>query len=274
MFLLIFLIKKMLLLGYKKKLVLCILALSLTSCMQSKVQQKEFAQMQHRITKLEQSNNAMVKALEGQNTKIKSYESMILEDQLSKTYILDKYDTEIAIDGKISIMPNTFSDYDMAVNAISFSQRDRAMDILYNLKQNLDSKITNSKTQTPTKSEPATQANSQEDNQLKNIEYFINLKYEANYLIGYLHYVAKDYKSAIKIFMENYNYEEQYSIYKQKKEKFIANSLALAFSFYKIGRFDKYCQTIKASGISDKTFVTNQKLFNGVQAILATNKAC
>jgi hypothetical protein len=272
----------MLLLGYKKKLAFCIIAFSLTSCMQSKVQQKEFAQMQHRITKLEQSNNTMVKALEGQNAKIKSYESMILEDQLSKTYILDKYDTEIIIDGKINIMPNTFSDYDIAVNAISFSQRDRAMDILYNLKQNLDSKIANSKTQiqaqaqtqTQTKDEPVTQVNSQEDKQLKDIDYFINLKYEANYLIGYLHYVAKDYKSAIKIFMENYNYEEQYPSYKQKKEKFISNSLALAFSFYKIGRFDKYCQTIKASGISDKTFVTNQKLFNGVQAILATNKGC
>jgi hypothetical protein len=256
-----------------KKLTLVVFTLLvLQSCANNKAQQEQLKILSERVKKLEGSNNLLVKTLNEQKERLKNYKLAELDEQITKNYILDKYNTEIAIDGKIQIMPNTYSDYDIAVQAISFNQRDRAIDILFNLRKDLEVKIESEKTKYNNKDQKNDDNKNEEST--KTLIYLSELKYETNYLIAYLSYIAKDFKTAVKYFMENYNYEEQNTWFKQKKSKFIANSLGLAYSFYNIGRFDKYCQTIDASKINDKSFVENQKLYDALQVNLAITKSC
>ncbi len=260
---------------YIKKFALFIcLSIVLQSCADNKAQQEQLKILSERVKKLETSHNLLVKMLNEQKERLKSYKLAELDEQSTKSYILDRHNTEIAIDGKIQIMPNTYSDYDIAVQAISFNQRDRAMDILFNLHKELETKINLEKTKYNKDEKDEKNENDKNQEFTETLVYLSELKYETNYLIAYLSYITKDFKTAIKYFMENYNYEEQNPWFKQKKAKFIASSLGLAYSFYNIGRFDKYCQTIEASKINDKSFIENQKLYEDLKINIAIAKPC
>ena len=99
------------------------------------------------------------------------------------------------------------------------------------------------------------------------LEFFYKAVFEVNYLIGYINYAKKDYKSATATFLINYNIDDEVAKF-INQEKLFANVFALAYSFYKINRQDKYCELIKISKVNEKKTFEDRSLYEKINASL------
>ena len=99
------------------------------------------------------------------------------------------------------------------------------------------------------------------------LKFFYNSLYHINYLLGYVSYAKKDYRIAINYFLENYNIEDNITNL-IPQETFFQNTFALAYSFFKIFRYDKYCELITITKINDRKTFPNIKLYEQINVSL------